>query len=151
MKRPPPQSYAEWREQTLQKFQNGQNSIGSAADMLQLEAESESDLRKTPRHRSIISADNTSTSPYSTSMALNNHKNNLSVDCIGVEQQLASGCLTPVRSITEIYRSAETRLQKLNNNNNRNEKNKQEMNQRKAIMLDDDEDFLAASSDEGNK
>lgn len=26
---------------------------------------------------------------------------------------IASGCLTPVRSITEIYRSAETRLQKL--------------------------------------
>uniref|UniRef100_A0A1I7SLR2 MAM domain-containing protein n=1 Tax=Bursaphelenchus xylophilus TaxID=6326 RepID=A0A1I7SLR2_BURXY len=29
------------------------------------------------------------------------------------ENELAEGCLTPVRSITEIYRSAETRLQKL--------------------------------------
>lgn len=29
------------------------------------------------------------------------------------EGELAEGCLTPVRSITEIYRSAETRLQKL--------------------------------------
>ncbi|CAD5230133.1 unnamed protein product [Bursaphelenchus okinawaensis] len=29
------------------------------------------------------------------------------------EQEMAEGCLTPVRSITEIYRSAETRLQKM--------------------------------------
>lgn len=32
------------------------------------------------------------------------------------ESEMAEGCLTPVRSITEIYRSAETRLQKMMTN-----------------------------------
>lgn len=89
-----------------------------------------------PRHRNAISVDQNS--------SINRTLNKQSVN-IGAEQ-LASGCLTPVRSITEIYRSAETRLQKLNSQNEKN--NKQEINQR-AIVLDDDEDLLAASSDEG--
>lgn len=38
----------------------------------------------------------------------------MTLDRSGADQlDIASGCLTPVRSIAEIYRSAETRLQKL--------------------------------------
>ena len=47
---------------------------------------------------------------FSGEMAINNNNNNNAAPKTG---DIQARCLTPVRSITEIYRSAETHLQKL--------------------------------------
>lgn len=81
--------------------------------------------------------------PYS-SMA--GGSNRLSMEIRPDEHQmLASGCLTPVRSITEIYRSAETRLQKLGHPHFSGNT----VSGMRRVAPDDDAELMAASSDEG--
>lgn len=72
----------------------------------------------------------------------------------GERESLPSGCLTPVRSITEIYRSAETRLQKMIHTDSNVERTGHSGDSRQdpggySHQVLDEEDLVQMSSDEG--
>uniref|UniRef100_A0A915DK38 Uncharacterized protein n=1 Tax=Ditylenchus dipsaci TaxID=166011 RepID=A0A915DK38_9BILA len=125
-----PQSYAEWREKTLQRH-HVSNLILPKVE------ESDRPVEDVTLDRRFSNKPQPGQIAYSTSMTnwmglghsqeeheqfarINKSDSDLAVVTSpgGFRGDgLASGCLTPVRSITEIYRSAETRLQKMIHNN----------------------------------
>ncbi|KAI1706547.1 hypothetical protein DdX_13008 [Ditylenchus destructor] len=168
-----PQSYAEWRERTLQrqkaeqgfllaKSSSGHSQSRHDETIMEIRPLTIRDVPQTPytkRHPGWAShsANNSDEHDQSFGSNLDRSEGNLAVVTSpegGERESLPSGCLTPVRSITEIYRSAETRLQKMIHTDSNVERTGHSGDSRQdpggySHQVLDEGDLVQMSSDEG--